>query len=267
MDLSSILFDVGIGAIVLFVVQYLVQIHKIRNGERSVGVGRVFFNWILIFCIIGGFGGHFYINHHSASQAAATKQTVSKQSHEDYLFIRYDKDKAKMNSQGEAPMKIVVSPNTRVKIYGHNTHTLFKTFKAKKGTGPITLHYTFTQDSRYDIVAIRGGKRLVKTIKIRSYKGSSSSSTTSTSSSSSSSSHNSSSQSSSSRNHNSSSNNNGGGSSSTGSSYSGGSGYSGGGYSGGGGGGTSSYHPSYRPSAPSTPSTPAAPSNGTGALH
>ena len=267
MDLPTILLYVGIGAIVLFVVQYLVQIHQIRNGVQHVGIGRVFINWLLIFCIIGGFGGRFYLHHRSSSQAAATQQTVKKKhSDADRIYIRYDKDKAKLNRNGEAPMKIVVSPNTRVKIYGHNTHTLFKTFKAKKGDGPITLHYTFTENSRYDIVAIRGNQRIVKTIRIRGHHASSSSSVSSNSSSSSRSSSAKSSSNSSSSNNRSSSN---GGSGSTGSSYSGGGGSSysggGGGYSGGGGGG--SYTPPARPSAPAAPSAPATPPNGTGAMH
>lgn len=257
MSLSTILLCVGIGAFVLFFVEYLVQVRRIRRGRRSVGRGRVIINWLLIICIIGGFGGYFYFQHHPR-QVAATKQTVKTPTHDAYLYIRYDKDQAKLNQNGEAPMKIVVSPNTKVKIYGHNTHTLFKTFKVKDPYEPATLHYTFTQDAKYDIVATRGKKRLVKTIKIRGNKESSSSSATSQSPAISSSSSQANS-----TNNNAASTNNRTRSNSTGSSYTGGySNYRGGASTGRGG----NYTPSTNPSTPSTPSTPTESDNGTGEL-
>lgn len=260
MDLKTILLYVGVGATVLFVVQYLVQIHRVRKGRNYVSMGRVFVNWLLIFLIVGGFGGSAYASHHAhdQQQAVSDDHSVRKSSEADKIYIRWDKKKAHLDSNGEAKMKITVSPDTKVVIRGHNSHRIFKKFSAKDSDGPVTLHYTFTEDAPYDIIATRGKKKLTKKITIKPYKpAKQSSSSTRVSSSSSSKS------SSSSSSHSSSTNNNNRGNTS---SYSGGTSYS--------SGGGSSYRPSYSGGgssytpAPSRPaSTPQPAPNGTGEMH
>lgn len=264
MDLKTILLYVGIGATVLFVVQYIVQIHRVRTGRNYVSMGRVFLNWTLIFLIVAGFGGSVYASHHAndQQQAVSDDHSVRKSAEADQVYIRWSKKKAHLNSNGECKLKIVVSPDTKVVIRGHNTHNVFKTFDPKDADGPVTLHYTFTEDAPYDIIATRGKKKLTKKITIKPYTPESQSSSSTTKSSSSSSSK---SNSSSSRSSNSNQSNNGGGSSNAG----GGTSYSGGGgggsytpsYSGGGGGGGYS-----APSVPAAPARPSAPS-WNGAMH
>lgn len=267
MDLKNILLYVGIGATVLFLVQYLVQIHRVRSGTNYVSMGRVFVNWMLIFLIVAGFGGSAYASHHAheEQQTVSDDHSVRKSAEADQIYIRWSKKKAHLDSNGECKLKIVVSPDTKVVIRGHNTHKVFKTFDPKDSDGSVTLHYTFTQDAPYDIIATRGKKKLTKKITIKPYTPASQSSSSSTKASSSSSSRSSSSSSRS--NNNSQSNNNGGGSSNSGgggTSYSGGGGGSYGGYtpsySGGGGGGGSA------PAAPAAPAQPSTPS-WNGAMH
>lgn len=266
MDLKNILLYVGIGATVLFLVQYLVQIHRIRSGTNYVSMGRVFVNWMLIFLIVAGFGGSAYASHHAHEepQTVSDDHSVRKSAEADQIYIRWSKKKAHLDSNGECKLKIVVSPDTKVVIRGHNTHKVFKTFDPKDADGSVTLHYTFTQDAPYDIIATRGKKKLTKKITIKPYTPASQSSSSSTKASSSSSSRSSSSSSRS--NNNSQSNNNGGGSSNSGG---GGTSYSGGGgsygsytpsYSGSGGGGGSV------PAAPAAPAQPSTPS-WNGAMH
>lgn len=264
MGLKNILLYVGIGATVLFLVQYLVQIHRVRSGTNYVSMGRVFVNWTLIFLIIAGFGGSAYASHHERAQeqTVSDDHSVRKSAEADKVYIRWNKKSAHLNSNGECKLKIEVSPNTKVVIRGHNSHKVFKTFEPQDADGSVTLHYTFTEDAPYDIIATRGKKKLTKKITIKPYAPASQSSSSSNRPSSSSSSRNSSSSSRS--NTSSQSNNNGGGSSNSG----GGTSYSGGGggssytpsYSGGGGGGGSA------PAAPSAPTQPSTPS-WNGAMH
>ena len=264
MDLKTILLYVGIGATVLFIVQYIVQIHRVKSGRNYVSMGRVFMNWMLIFLIVAGFGGSAYASHHAKDQqqAVSDDHSVRKSAEADQVYIRWSKKKAHLNSNGECRLKIIVSPDTKVVIRGHNSHKVFKTFDPQDADGSVTLHYTFTEDAPYDIIATRGKKKLTKKITIKPYTPESQSSS-STKSSSSSSSHSSSS---SSHSSNSNQSNNGGGSSNAGG---GGGGTS---YSGGGGGG---YTPSYSGggggsgSAPSAPAAPAQPSTPSwnGAMH
>ena len=171
-----------------------------RQGDNFVSRGRAFVNWLLLFIIIGSIGGTVYADHHSKSDSDITETkaiTNDDDEEADQVYINFDKKKARLNSDGVAPMKIIVSPNTKVKIVGHDTGKVYKTFKAEKSDGPVTIKYNFEYAAKYDIIATRGDKKVKKTITIKEQKNDSSSSssssvTSSSSSSSSSSSHSSS---------------------------------------------------------------------------
>lgn len=242
MNLKNVLIIVGIIAVVLLIIQYIGQVRRMRRGENYVSRGRAFINWLLLFVIVGSFGGSVYADHHAKSDSDITETKAissSTDEEEDQVYINFDSKKARLNSDGVAPMKIIVSPNTKVKIVGHDTGKVYKTFKAQKSDGPVTIKYDFEYAAKYDIIATRGSKKVKKTITIKDQKESSSSESSSSAVSSSSSSSASSSHSSS----HSSSSNNGGGSSNSGNgggnsgSTGGGTSYSGGGYRGGGNGG------------------------------
>lgn len=251
MNLKNVLIIVGIIALILLIIQYVGQVKRMRRGDTFVSRGRAFVNWLLLFIIVGSIGGTVYADRHAKSESDSditqTKSIDNDTNEEaDQVYISFNAKKARLNSDGVAPMKIIVSPNTKVKIVGHDSGKVYKTFKAKKSDGPVTIKYDFEYAAKYDIIATRGNKKVKKTITIKDQKDSSSSSssessTSSSSSSSSASSHSSSRSSSSSSNNSGSSNGGGnGGSSNSGTSYSGG----GSSYRGGGGGG-------YTPSRPS----------------
>ncbi len=200
-----------------------------RQGNNFVSRGRAFVNWLLLFIIIGSIGGTVYADHHSKADSDITETkaiTNDNDEEADQVYINFDKKKARLNSDGVAPMKIIVSPNTKVKIVGHDTGKVYKTFKAEKSDGPVTIKYDFEYAAKYDIIATRGDKKVKKTITIKEQKNdsssSSSSSVASSSSTSSSSSSSHSSSHSSSSNSNNSGNNNAGGNNNSGTSYNGG---------------------------------------------
>lgn len=264
MDLQRILLMCGIIAIVLLILQFFVQVHRIKRGRGGVGGGRVFINWLLVILIIGGFGGSAYLSHQSkraVAQPVKTSSTVTKQS-ADTVTLSFDKD-AELNDEGEKKVNFYISPNTKVKIVGHYSRTVFKTFNPR--TGQTKFSYTFDQPGTYDIIATNGDKKVVKKLVVKDYddsddkeSSSSSSSVSSHSSSASSSSHSSSNSNNSNQSTGNSNASNGGG---------GNSGYSGGSAYRGGGGGYRGGGSNYTPAAPSRPvQTPSAPSNGTGAM-
>lgn len=228
MNLKNVLIIVGVIALILLIIQYVGQVRRMRQGDNFVSRGRAFVNWLLLFIIIGSIGGTVYADHHSKSDSDITETkaiTNDDDEEADQVYINFDKKKARLNSDGVAPMKIIVSPNTKVKIVGHDTGKVYKTFKAEKSDGPVTIKYNFEYAAKYDIIATRGDKKVKKTITIKEQKNDSSSSsssfvTSSSSSSSSSSSHSSSHSSNS--NSNNSGNSNAGGSNNSGASYNGG---------------------------------------------
>ena len=229
MNLKNVLIIVGVIAPILLIIQYVGQVRRMRQGNNFVSRGRAFVNWLLLFIIIGSIGGTVYADHHSKmdSDITETKAITNDNDEEaDQVYINFDKKKARLNSDGVAPMKIIVSPDTKVKIVGHDTGKVYKTFKAEKSDGPVTIKYDFEYAAKYDIIATRGDKKVKKTITIKEQKNdsssSSSSSVASSSSTSSSSSSSHSSSHSSSSNSNNSGNNNAGGNNNSGTSYNGG---------------------------------------------
>lgn len=267
MSLQNTLILCGIIAVVLLVLQFFTQVHKIKRGRNNVGQGRVFVNWLLVILIIVGFGGGGFMayrnSHRAAAQDVKTPSAPATTTDEsaDKVSLEFDR-KVELNSNGEKKVTFNVSPDTKVKIVGHYSNKVFKTFNGK-----TEFTYTFDQPGTYDIIATNGSKKVVKKLVVKDHSDDDSSSEDSSSDSSSSSSSSSSSHSSNSNSNNSNSSHsqsNGGGSSASsnggGSSNSGYSGGSGSSYRGG-GGASSNYTPS-RPAA--TPSAPS--SNGTGAM-
>ncbi|KRL28313.1 hypothetical protein FD27_GL000199 [Limosilactobacillus frumenti DSM 13145] len=225
MNIRNILIIVGIIAVILLIFQYIVQVRRIKAGDNYVSGGRAFLNWLLLFVIVGSFGGSVYANHRAKNEQAVPTDIASSSSPEeenDQLYVNFDKAKARLNDDGVAPMKLIVSPGTKVKIVGHRSGTVYKKFTTKKGDGPVTVKYKFEYAAEYDIIATKNGKKITKHLTVKDQETESSSSSSSSISSSSSS--HSSSNSSSSANHTSnnggpSSNNGGSNSSNTSGSY------------------------------------------------
>lgn len=240
MNLKNVFIIIGIIALVLLIIQYVSQIRRMRQGNNFVSRGRAILNWLLLFVVIGSIGGTVYASRQtkSDSEITETKSISSSESTDDDVYISLESKTARLNSDGVVSVKIIVSPKTKVKIVGHSTGKVYKTYKAQNTDGPVTIKYKFEYAGKYDIIATRGSKKVTKRITIKDAEDSSSSSSSESSASSESSSSRSSSRESSSSNNNNNSNsstsNNGGSTGSTGATYSG---SRGGGYSGGGGGG------------------------------
>lgn len=261
MNLQRILQLSGVIAVVLLLLQFLIQMRRIKRGHhQNVGRSRVFINWLLIIIILVGFGGGGYLSYKNgqAASSEAQKSTTTKETSDDQIYLAFKK-KVHLNSDGKRRVTFAVSSNTRLKIVGHYSKTIYKEIDAKSGKGKVKMHYTFDDSGTYDVIAIKGDQKVTKKLVVKDHQASSHESSSESSSAASSSSATSSSSSSHSSTNSSTTNNNNSGSTGSGSSYSGGGGSS---YSGGGG---SSYTPS-RPATPSRPSTPSAPSNGTGAM-
>lgn len=250
MNLKNIFIITGIIALVLLIIQYVSQIRRMRQGNNFVSRGRALLNWLLLFVVIGSIGGTVYADRQTKSDSEITKtKSISSETTDDDVYISLDRKNAYLNSDGVVTVKIIVSPKTKVKIVGHSTGKVYKTYKAEDTDGPVTIKYKFEYAGKYDVIATRGDKKVTKRITIQAAEDSSSSSISeSDTSSESSSSHSSSRESSSSSNNSSTStSNNSGSTGSTGSTYSG---SRGGGYSGGytpsqptGGGSSSSSSP------------------------
>lgn len=249
----------GIVAVVLLILQFFTQVHRIKSGRANVGGGRVFINWLLVILIVGGFGGSAFMSHQNKQVAAAhpvkAPVTTTKES-ADTVTLDFDK-KVELNDEGEKKVNFAVSPNTKVKIVGHYSRNVFKTFSPKSDEAEFS--YTFDQPGTYDIIATNGSKKVVKKLVVKDHSDDSSDDSSSESSSSANSSSSKSSNSSNKSNNSQSTGGSNSSNSGRGNSYTGG----GSAYRGGGGG--SNYN--YTPAAPSHPaSTPSAPSNGTGAM-
>lgn len=218
MRIRNLFIILAIIAVILLILQYIRQFRNIKRGRGFVSGGRVFFNWLLMIVLVVslvGAGITSFTTRHEASSATSKKsntvKAVSESSSEDKEITLEFKKTARLNDNGEAKVKFIVSPDTKVEIKGHRSGDVYKTFKAASGTVDVKREFTFDTPGEYDIIAKRGSKKVVKHLKIKEQNANSSSSSSSAVSESSSSSSSSSSQhssSASSARSNSSSNNN-----------------------------------------------------------
>lgn len=174
MNLQGVLLLCGIVAVVLLILQFFTQVHRIKRGRANVGGGRVFINWLLVILIIGGFGGSAFLSHQNKQVAEHTDKTpttttTTKES-ADSVTLVFDK-KVELNDQGEKKVNFDVSPNTKVKIVGHYSRNVFKTFNSKNGE--TNFSYTFDQPGTYDIIATNGSKKVVKKLVVKDHSDSS----------------------------------------------------------------------------------------------
>lgn len=268
--MHNIFIGVAVAAFVLFIILYLVQIHRLRNGNnRPLGSFRVFVNWVLLLLIIVGVGGAIYTAVNPSAFGGQQKQSakpddsyqVSNKSAATSGKVSWEPTTIRLDGDDEAKITFTIPKRTKVRILGHRTGNVYKVMKAKSTS--YTKVVKLSDAGKYDVEITKAdGTEVVKHLVVHNKKAKSSKSSESSNSSSessSSSSRASSSRSSSSNGNNSSRSNrsnrsnnsngggNGGSSTSTGSSRStgGGSSYSGGGSRYYGGGSTSSYRPSY----------------------
>lgn len=260
--MRNIFIGVAIAALVLFIILYLAQIHRLRSGnQRPLGSIRVFINWVLLLLIIAGAAGAVYTTANpTAFGGNSSKQTkaddsyqVTNKSTATSGTVSWSPKTIRLNSDSEAKITFNVPKNTKVRILGHRTGTVYQVLKSKSTA--YTKVVKLSDAGKYDVEITRAdGTEVNKKLVVHEHKkaasSSSSNSSDNSSTSSSSSSASSSRSSSASRSNNNNNSNNSGSSRSNNSGSSTGSSRSTGGYSGGGSsyrynGGGSSYRPSY----------------------
>lgn len=187
MRIRNLFIILAIIAVILLILQYIRQFRNIKKGRGFVSGGRVFFNWLLMIVLvvsIVGVGVTSFATHHEASSATSEKaKTVKAVSEsttsEDKEITLEFKKTARLNDNGEAKVKFIISPDTKVEIKGHRSGDIYKTFKATSGTMDVKREFTFDTPGEYDIVAKRGSKKVVKHLRIKEQNVNSSSSSSS----------------------------------------------------------------------------------------
>ena len=145
---------------------------------------RVIFSWLLIFTMIGSIGGAAYAATHpeKKTETKVVKKTTKKTSHSssmnDTLDVTFSKKNPTLDAEGKVTVKLYVSSKTSVKIIGHSSRTVYKTFAAGTKNKAQTFSYTFTDPGTYDVELTRGDTSVTKSIKISGDLASTSSSAT-----------------------------------------------------------------------------------------
>lgn len=144
---------------------------------------RIIFSWILIFVMVGSIGGAAYAATHSGNKTetkVVKKATKSKKSNsasmDETLDVTFSKKKPVLGADGTVAIKMYVPSKTSVKIIGHNSRTVYKTFAAGTKNKTQAFKYTFKDAGTYDIELTRGDTSVTKTIEVTSPESSSSSS-------------------------------------------------------------------------------------------
>lgn len=196
MTLRTILWICLAASAVLFLLTFLMQVHRLRRGfNAQPGRFRVFINWLLIIIFIGSLGGliwtRFSTSPANGSVASSSSSSSSSSSavvhhHNHYSRVSWKPADLVLNENGEAKATFKIPAGTKVKIIGQRTQTVYKVFRAKKDDRRVK--YTFKYAARYQIaITDKHGNHQVKELTVRDNAPASSSSVSSSISSSSSS--------------------------------------------------------------------------------
>lgn len=169
MHLQTILQLSAVVAAVILFLEFLVQIYRFRHGQKVVHHGLVFLNWLLIVVIIVGLGGGGYLSYQQSKASAhrVPKHQVVHHPHTQRLVLKFE-NQVQLDQDGEQKVEFTVSPQTKLKIVGHYSHQVYKSFSTKPSQHLVKEHYTFTGSGTYDIIATRGHKRVKKQLTVKS---------------------------------------------------------------------------------------------------
>ena len=198
---SMMLLVVGGVALAIFLIQYVIQIWRLRHGRGFVSGGRVCINWLLIILMVFSFGASAYnsqtlrvqrlakikLFHHKHNQSAQSSSKPQPKKHHkhhqtDKPCVKwYDTKDPHLNQKGVASMALQVSPDTHVEITGQRSGQVYKNFTTKSHKRRNTIYYDFRCAGTYRIKATRNGKQVTKEIVIKPQESSSSSASSSSS--------------------------------------------------------------------------------------
>ena len=191
MRIKNLLIIIAIVAAVLLIMRYVRQVKDTRRGYNYVSSSRVAINWLLVILLVGslvGIGVTSFTGHKdnaapvkSSESSSAVEPTADDDDDEGNVVLKFKKT-ARMNDNGEAKVKFLISAKTKVVIKGHRSGVVVKTFKPSKGDDTVTRSFTFDMPGTYDITATRGDKKIVKHLKVKGQTNSESSDSSSTSS-------------------------------------------------------------------------------------
>lgn len=174
MRIKNLLIIIAIVAAVLLVMRYVRQVKDTRRGYNYVSGSRVAVNWLLVVLLVGslvGIGVTSFAGHKESAAPAKSSQSSSAveptaDDDEGDVMLKFKKT-ARMNDNGEAKVKFLISAKTKVVIKGHRSGVVVKTFKPSKGDDTVTRSFVFDTPGTYDITAKRGDKKVVKHLKVK----------------------------------------------------------------------------------------------------
>lgn len=176
MRVKNLFIIVAIIAAIWLVIRYFYQVRNLRRGYNRVSGGRVFLNWFLAIVLVVslvGVGITSFAAHRTEGVTPSKTSTKSvspaksnSDSDNDEVVLKFKKS-ARLDENGEARVKFLVSPQTKVVIRGHRSGEVFTTFKPGKGSQLVTRSFTFDVAGDYDITAQRGKHKVVKHLTIK----------------------------------------------------------------------------------------------------
>lgn len=173
MRIKNLLIIIAIIAAILLIMRYFSQLRDTRRGYNVVSGSRVFVNWLLVIILVGslvGIGVTSFTGHKESAAPAPAKTSKSssavKPTADEDITLSFKKT-ARLNENGVAKVKFLISPQTKVVIKGHKSGIVVATFKPGKTDSTVTRSFTFDTVGTYDITARRGNKKVVKHLKIK----------------------------------------------------------------------------------------------------
>lgn len=159
-------------ALVLLIIQFIRQVHRIKIGNAEIGRGVILFNWLLLLVFLVGAGGAVYTGVSTHRQAAKPTRPVkaasSSASSQAGQAIKLDfTPDVTMDSDGQVNIGITVSRGTTVTVKGRNTGHVYQSLTVARGRGTTTKVIHLDSAGPYQVVAKRNGRQVTKELTVR----------------------------------------------------------------------------------------------------
>jgi uncharacterized cupredoxin-like copper-binding protein len=143
----------------------------IKGRPERLAAVRIVVSWILLITLVSSGGGAVYaaIHHNKLVNEAKTAKVTKKAEKLDDLNIEFTPKKPTLKN-GKVEVKFKVSQKTRVKIIRLDGKKTVKIFNNVNKKTDAQFKYTFKKNGKYNVIATRDGRKMVKCLTIKTPK-------------------------------------------------------------------------------------------------
>lgn len=164
-NMKEFLQAVSLIALVILIIQVVVQFRRVKQGGRPAGHWRALSNWFVLAVLVISFGGSFVVGGQTEqTNADYVKQTSSAatQVKRAPLVISFPGQAHLTNGKTQVAFIVPRGAQLHIKLGDQQ----LASFDNANGKHKMKFSYCFTQAGTYRISGVRGHQRFAKTLKV-----------------------------------------------------------------------------------------------------